>query len=195
MLHVFCNTADVIITKTLLLGDVVEVVVVQVVVGIQHVQSFTCTHPDQATRVFVDLGDVVVGEHLCMGDITCEHPFLRVGEVEYHQSFGSTDIEVVLLVILIIMKGSDGVGIQFTIFTGIRREGVHSGVVNLQTAIGGNPEVTDLIRAERIDMIVDERLHTVLCQGVDGGIAIQNTGQSITLRTDPETAVGCEGHG
>ena len=101
MLHVFCNTADVIITKTLLLGDVVEVVVVQVVVGIQHVQSFTCTHPDQSTRVFVDLCDVVVGEHLCMGDITCEHPFLRVGEVEYHQSFGSTDIEVVLLVILI----------------------------------------------------------------------------------------------
>ena len=48
MFHVFGNTADIIITKTLLLGDVVEVVVVQVIVGVQHVQSLTCTYPDES---------------------------------------------------------------------------------------------------------------------------------------------------
>ena len=79
------------------------------------------------------------------------------------------------------MQGCDIVGVQLSILTGVRREGVHSGVIHLQTTISGNPQVADLIRTEGIDVIVDQRLHAVLGQGVDRCIAIQDTCQSVAF--------------
>ena len=76
MILVFSNTADVVIAKTLLLSDMVEIVVVQVVVGIQHVQSFARTHPDESTRVFGNLSDIVVCKLFGMCDISCEYTLL-----------------------------------------------------------------------------------------------------------------------
>ena len=77
---------------------------------------------------------------------------------------------------------------------GVRREGVHLGAIHLQTAIGGNPEVTALIAAQRIDMVVDERLHAVAGSRIEGADAILDTCQTILLRTHPQTTVGCGGH-
>ena len=79
------------------------------------------------------------------------------------------------------MEGCDIVGVQFAILTGIRGERVHSGVVDLESAVCCDPQITDLIRAERIDMVVDQGLHTILGQRVDGRGAILDTCETIAL--------------
>ena len=93
------------------------------------------------------------------------------------------------------MQTSHIVGVQLAVLSGIRGEGIHSGVVNLQTAIGCNPQITDLIRTKGIHMVVNQGSHAVLGQRIDGSVAILQTRQTITLGTDPEAAVGGKGHG
>ena len=158
MVFVFCNTTHIVIAKTLFLCQIVQTVILQV----QDVQSFTCTYPNQTSGVLNHLSDIVVGKRLDVRCVTCQYLLLRRREVQYHQSLSCTDIEVIALSFLIIEKACDVVRVQFSILTGIGGEGVHLGIIHLQTTIGRNPHVADLIRAEGIDMVVYQSRHTVL---------------------------------
>ena len=58
MVLIFCNTTHIVVAETLFLCQIVQTVVLQ----IQDVQTFTCTHPNQTPGVLDYLGDIVVGK-------------------------------------------------------------------------------------------------------------------------------------
>ena len=55
----------------------------------------------------------------------------------------------------------DVVGSELAILARIAGEGVHLGVIHLKAAVGGNPEVSNLVGTERIDVVVDKGLSVV----------------------------------
>ena len=73
MVLVFYDTADVIVADAILFGEIIQAVVIVA----ENIQSFTRTHPDDASRVFEHLGDIVVGEGLHIGTVADEHRFLN----------------------------------------------------------------------------------------------------------------------
>ena len=182
---VFCDTADVVIAQTLLLRQVVQ----RVVLKVQDVQTFTRTDPEKSSGVLYHLRDKVVRERLQIRLVTSEHCPFRCREVQDKQSFSRSYIKVVGLSVLVVEQAGDVVCRQFAVLTGVRGERVHLGIVHLHTAVGGDPQVTDLIRAEGVDMVVDEGGGTVRRQRVDLRHAVLHTGQTVALRTDPEAAV------
>ena len=115
MVLVFSNTTNVVIAEALFFCQIVQTVVLQ----IQDIQTFTCTNPNQTSGILNDLCDEVVGKRLAVRRVTCQDLFLCRGEVEYHQSFCCSDIEVVALTILIIEKTRNIICMQFATLTGI----------------------------------------------------------------------------
>ena len=115
MTVVFGDAADGVVAEPVFLSQVVELVVLQV----QDVHAFTGSHPQQSAGVFKNLCDVVVGECREVGGVTCEHHLLACREIEDDQSLRRTDEHVVVLAVV---ECSDGVGVQHTVLTGVRRE-------------------------------------------------------------------------
>ena len=58
MVLVFCNTTDGVVAESVFLCDIAQLVVV----GVEDVDTLTRAYPQQTTRVFENLGDIVVGE-------------------------------------------------------------------------------------------------------------------------------------
>ena len=135
------------------------------------------------------LCDEVVRKRLQVRLVTCKNRPFRCREIQDEQSLSRSYVEVVGLAVLVVEQAGDVVRRQFAILTGVRRERVHLRVVHLHTAVGGDPQVTDFIRAEGVDMVVDEGGGTVRRQRVDLRHAVLHTGQTVALRTDPEAAV------
>ena len=160
MVLILSDTADIVIAESLFLRQVVQGVVLHV----EDIQSLTRTDPEESSGVLQDLGDIVIGERLQVGDVTREDGLVRRGEVQNYQSLCRSDIQVVAPAILVVVQAGDVVGIQFPVLTGVGREGVHLRVIDLEAAVGGDPEVADLVCAEGIDVVVDECGRTVLGQ-------------------------------
>ena len=57
MASIFCDTTNVVVAKTFLLSQVIQIVVI----GIPDVHTFTCAYPYQTTRILEDLRDIIVG--------------------------------------------------------------------------------------------------------------------------------------
>ena len=184
---VFGDAADVVVTQSLLLGNIVQTVAD----GVQNVDALASAHPDQSTGVFKDLGDVVVGERLEVGGVTCQMRDLRRRQIEDGESFAGANKQ---LVVSGIVKGGNAVGGELAILLGVAREGVHLGVEHLKAAVGGYPQVAHLVSTKRVDVVVNECARTVLCCRVDGGTAILDTRQSVLFGTHPQAAVAGIGH-
>ena len=72
MVLVLCNTADIVVAQTLFLRQIVQ----RVVLEVQDIQSLARSNPNQSARVLHHLCDIVVGERLDIGFVTCEYSFL-----------------------------------------------------------------------------------------------------------------------
>ena len=60
----------------------------------------------------------------------------------------------------------------------------------MHTAVGGNPQVADLVGAEGVDMVVDKCGAAVGSQRVNLRRAVLDACESVAFGTYPETAVG-----
>ena len=67
------------------------------------------------------------------------------------------------MVVLAKEQRRDVVGVQHAILTGIGGEGVHLGVIHLQSTVGCNPQITRMVAAKCVDMVVYQCLHAVAC--------------------------------